>query len=203
MGALLSIGNHRSAAWHAAVPSYSSRYFSTNLGLVHLVALSLNSYNGVDYCTEKCIVEQKEWFRRDLSQVNRTETPWVVVMSHYPFYKSENGGLSKEPLAQQPWNVAEECEYQGHDESCRPEGWKARPLKYTQEDYVKDLEPIMYEYGVDLYWAGHMHYYQMFHGPIRNGTLVHTGYVNPRGVAHACSGNGGPGSAARCRSSVD
>ena len=29
-----------------------------------------------------------------------------------------------------------------------------------------DLEPIFYEYGVDIYWAGHIHFYETFTGPL-------------------------------------
>ena len=52
IGAFLSAGNHHSAATSKSslgnsVPSNTSRYFSVDFGLTHLVALSLNGYNGV------------------------------------------------------------------------------------------------------------------------------------------------------------
>ena len=51
MGAFISAGNHHSAATRSSlgnsVPSHTSRYFSVDFGLTHLVALSLNGYNGL------------------------------------------------------------------------------------------------------------------------------------------------------------
>eukprot|EP00755_Sulcionema_specki_P013818 Sspe_Gene.55010::Locus_30304_Transcript_1_1_Confidence_1.000_Length_1890::g.55010::m.55010 len=198
MGAFLSAGNHHSAAWHSTVPSYTSRYFSVDFGLLHLIALNLNGYYGTDLCTDVCIKQQKEWLRKDLSQVNRTATPWVVAMAHYPLYTEEDKEISSQPLAQQPWNVAEECEYLGHRETCRPQGWQPSNLTYTIGDAIEDLEPLMYEFGVDIFWAGHVHYYQTFTGPLRNGKVVSKGTVNPKGVINVVTGNGGPPSPTPC-----
>ena len=50
LGAFLSAGNHHGPAAHGSVPSGTSRWFSVDFGLTHLVALSLNSYNGLDLC---------------------------------------------------------------------------------------------------------------------------------------------------------
>ena len=53
LGSLLSIGNHHSAGTHGATPSHSSRYFSVDFGLVHLIALDFNLYYGNDPCGEE------------------------------------------------------------------------------------------------------------------------------------------------------
>ena len=55
----------------ASVPSRSSRHFSVNFGLAHLVALSLNGYNGMDTCVEECNAEQIAWLKKDLAAVDR------------------------------------------------------------------------------------------------------------------------------------
>jgi hypothetical protein len=34
--------------------------------------------------------EQYQWLAEDLASVNRTETPWVVVMGHRPMYSTQN-----------------------------------------------------------------------------------------------------------------
>ena len=44
LGALLTTGNHHGAGVSAKVPSNSSRFFSVDFGLTHLVALSMNAY---------------------------------------------------------------------------------------------------------------------------------------------------------------
>jgi hypothetical protein len=80
LGAFLSAGNHHGPATFsagAAVPSHTSRYFSVNFGLTHLVALSMNGYNAVDTCTTVCNKAQLDWLKQDLAAVNRTKTPWV------------------------------------------------------------------------------------------------------------------------------
>ena len=65
-------------------------------------------------------------------------------------------------------------------------------------------EPIFYEYGVDIYWAGHIHFVlrqskdNRFDGPVRKGRTISKGTHNPRGTLHACTGNGGPPSPSKC-----
>ena len=56
--------------------------------MIHLVAIDLNVYYGVDPCGSYCANAQKEWLKADLAaaNANRAAVPWVVVMSHYPFY---------------------------------------------------------------------------------------------------------------------
>ena len=83
LGAFLSAGNHHAAGTSVggvtnSVPSNSSRYFSVDFGLVHLVALSLNGYNAVDACTTACNEAQLKWLKEDLAAVDRKQTPWVI-----------------------------------------------------------------------------------------------------------------------------
>merc|ERR1712096_406206 len=108
------------------------------------------------------------------------KTPWVIAMSHYPIYLSEKRSAEDDmPLSQMPWLNAEECEYEGHDETCNPKGWKPKHNVTLT---------LFYEYGVDIYWAGHIHFYETFHGPLKAGKVISDGYNNPKGVVHVCSG---------------
>ena len=50
---------------------------------------------------------------------------------------------------------------------------------------------------------GHIHFYQTFHGPLKEGKLVSEGTYNPKGVIHVCTGNGGPPSPSSCGSHKD
>ena len=148
LGAFLAAGNHHAAGTTVSgssrsVASNSSRYFSADFGLVHLVALSLNGYNGVDNCTDECNAAQVEWLKRDLAAVDRAVTPWIVAMSHFPFY-NRAVPLMADPMEQErvarewaahdlgglkaPWNVTEECEYpdengMSHSKECKRAGW--------------------------------------------------------------------------------
>ena len=217
LGAFLSAGNHHAAgttvsALSNSVPSNTSRYFSVDVGLTHLVALSLNGYNGVDQCTDECNKAQAAWLRADLAAVDRAKTPWLIATSHFPMYlaatplgkqpSAEEAAEAALPVAQQPWSVAEACEFPdadgiSHSKSCKPEGWA--PSNFTAtSDAIKDLEPIFDEFGLDIYWAGHIHFYQTFDGPVRGGKVIMNGTTNPTGTVHVCSGNGGPPAPASC-----
>ena len=207
IGALLGTGTHHAAGLHGTVPSNTSRYFSVNFGLVHLIGLSLNGYNGVDTCTTTCNKQQLEWLEADLKSIDRSKTPWVLAMSHYPLYLAEKEGVDTSydhgPLATKQWLNAEECEYCGHCLNCSVPGYTINApdaINTTLKDARGDLEPLFYKYGVDVYWAGHIHFYQTFHGPLKDGKLIGNGTHNPNGVIHVCSGNGGPPSPTACSS---
>jgi hypothetical protein len=70
LGALLSTANHHGAGLGGSLPSNTSRYFSVDLGLLHLVALDLNLYYNNDLCGEPCIKAQLAWVEKDLEQAN-------------------------------------------------------------------------------------------------------------------------------------
>ena len=57
-----------------------------DFGLVHLVALDFNAYYGVDPCEDECKEAQLEWLEQDLKTVDRTRTPWVALMAHFPIF---------------------------------------------------------------------------------------------------------------------
>ena len=44
---------------------------------------------------------------------------------------------------------------------------------------IADYEPIFYEFGVDIYWAGHIHLYETFHGPIKKGVVISKVHKDP------------------------
>ncbi|BBN16973.1 acid phosphatase type 7 [Marchantia polymorpha subsp. ruderalis] len=77
------------AATHRfATPWKSSRsqgplFYSVEIGPVHIVAL--NSYVSLAKYTP-----QYKWLKADLSRVNRAVTPWVVIITHAPWYNTYN-----------------------------------------------------------------------------------------------------------------
>ena len=58
---------------HGTTPSNTSRYASTDIGLLHMVGLDLNSLDPT----------QIAWLEADLAHANenRDKTPWIMVMS--------------------------------------------------------------------------------------------------------------------------
>jgi hypothetical protein len=120
--------------------------------------------------------------------------------------------MSQEPAAQlafersagEAWLNAEKCEYEGHARNCTGgEQWQATAGQRSGSSSSVgsarlEIEPVLHELGVDLYWAGHIHYYQTFDGPLWGGKLLSHGTHNPDGIIHVCSGNGGPPTKSPC-----
>jgi len=61
--------------------STSNAYWSRDIGPVHVIGLS--SYSSTDSSSF-----QFQWLAQDLQAVDRTRTPWIVVMMHVPWYNS-------------------------------------------------------------------------------------------------------------------
>ena len=67
-------------------PSNTSRFFSVDIGLGHFIALDGNVY--INKLDKKWAEAQLEWLEADLNAVNRSKTPWVIAMSHFPLHIS-------------------------------------------------------------------------------------------------------------------
>ena len=67
--------------------SSSPRYYSFNGGLTHWVMLDTNPWVNAlhgQMDKEKGLMRiEYLWLKEDLSKVNRTETPWVIVLGHH------------------------------------------------------------------------------------------------------------------------
>ena len=75
--------------------SVSNLWWSRDIGPAHVV--SLCSYAATDAASL-----QYKWLERDLSlRLNRTRTPWLVVMMHAPFYNSNIGHQGESELMRQ------------------------------------------------------------------------------------------------------
>ncbi|KAK3236574.1 hypothetical protein CYMTET_53295 [Cymbomonas tetramitiformis] len=99
-------GNHEvgsSEAWQSynvrypmpwrASGSSSNLFWSRAVGPVHLVGL--NSYAATANSSA-----QFTWLQKDLAKLNRTATPWLVVMMHAPWYNSNTGHWGEAALMQ-------------------------------------------------------------------------------------------------------
>ncbi|CAL0326746.1 unnamed protein product [Lupinus luteus] len=61
--------------------SNSNQYYSFNIAGVHIIMLG-------SYTNFGSKSNQYKWLQRDLKNVNRKNTPWLVVMFHAPWYNS-------------------------------------------------------------------------------------------------------------------
>ena len=98
-----TLGNHEFFEELYSLDAYISRfnnppidgkkelYYSTDIGLVHWVMVA-------GYCAESltsrdipCLKEgtkQRNWLINDLASVDRSKTPWVMVVFHQPYMNS-------------------------------------------------------------------------------------------------------------------
>jgi hypothetical protein len=97
--------------------------------------------------------QQIDFLKADLASVDRTVTPWVVVLGHRPWYST--GGSD---------NICSECQ--------------------------TAFEDIFYQYGVDLFVAGHVHNLQR-QQPTYKGTVDPAGLNNPKAPWHIVAGAAG------------
>jgi hypothetical protein len=166
----------------AAQSSGSSRYFSQDVGLVHHIALDMLVYYGTWGGAEKAFrAPQLAWLEADLAAANapeqRAKVPWVTMNVHHPFYCSSitmGNGKNFTQLGEEPDGF----------EGCVGTG------AATAEVVRKELEPLMLKYGVDVFFAGHEHNYDVSY-PVAFGEPTQKNYTNPSAPVHIVTGAGG------------
>jgi hypothetical protein len=66
-------------------------YYSYDAGLVHWVIVAGYCQDMTSISTQPCLADgspQRAWLENDLATVNRTLTPWVIVLFHEPYVNS-------------------------------------------------------------------------------------------------------------------
>ena len=148
-------------------------------------------------------------FRRELDRVDRSETPWLVVTSHYPFYQT---GLT-DPKADAAEPDGGARGRPAHEREREREHGRSSPEPSIDQARL-DLEPLLVEFKADLYFYGHWHYYGQSEDhnrapsdrsfsfltvpmsettwPVINGTVTSKSFVDPTAPVHVCSGAAGP-----------
>jgi hypothetical protein len=141
-------GGVKFASYNArfAVPSKESGsdnnlYYSFNAGGVHFVILA-------SYTHYKRTSEQYRWLERDLKQVDRSVTPWLIASWHSPWYNS----------------------YKSHYQEL--------------ECMRQEMEDLLYKYGVDIAFHGHVHAYERMNRVYKYG-------LDPCGPVYITIGDGG------------
>ena len=116
-------------------PSGSSRYFSFELGPVHFLMFDTDAY-GFDEVAYM-LRDQFEWIEADLMAVNRSRTPWIVLMSHRPMYCSPSSVDSGADLGwpKQPDGEAIGPEPAGYGEGFATQGLLAPAWDPTADVY--------------------------------------------------------------------
>ena len=185
-------------------------HYSFDVGLVHVVQLDLSPYwcRSVPNCiaVDTCGVPEEyvtnasevhdpeerydypqlrsrllEFVRKDLAEVNRARTPWVIVTAHYPMYQTYDPS--------HPANLASDAK--------EPDGGARTRLRQNSTSVlsaalaIADLEPMLKEFHVNIYMAGHNHNYETT-WPMYNNTVQQKSYHLPQAPVHVVSGAAGP-----------
>ncbi|CAH1784387.1 unnamed protein product [Owenia fusiformis] len=145
-------------------------WYSFNVGLAHIVAISTEVYFYTNYGTKQ-IQEQYKWLQRDLevaaSAENRKIRPWIIVFGHKPMYCSN------------PDNTL-----------CGD--YKDNIIRNGLNG--ESFEKLFYKYGVDLQFYAHEHSYErlfpVYNTKVCNGSK-HDPYLNPGAPVHIITGSAG------------
>ncbi|OZJ01912.1 hypothetical protein BZG36_05102, partial [Bifiguratus adelaidae] len=147
------VGNHESAYnfshWKNRfdnVPYEDSNFvnnmlYSYNYKSLHIISFSTEIYfEGSPAEIEMAL----NWFEADLkqAQANRYLQPWIIVMSHWPAYCTSYSSPN--------------------DKSCLGQTATVRDGPVGADGVTRSggIEPLMLEYGVDVYLCGHRHDYE-------------------------------------------
>jgi hypothetical protein len=118
----------------------------------------------------------------DVDVMGLMQSHFPMYLNVKPANSSAPGNDGTAEFAQEAWWNAEQCEYEGHARNCTGgPAWAARQAEAqakarserphydttsapSASDYAAasnnanaDLEPIFFEYGLDIYWAGVSH----------------------------------------------
>ncbi|KDP39361.1 hypothetical protein JCGZ_01118 [Jatropha curcas] len=121
--------------------SPSTFYYSFNAGGIHFIMLGA-------YISYNKSADQYKWLERDLANVDREVTPWLVATWHPPWYST----------------------YKSH---------------YREAECMRvSMEELLYKYGVDLIFNGHVHAYE-------RSNRVYNYTLDPCGPVYITVGDGG------------
>jgi hypothetical protein len=131
---------------------HNGRWYSLEVGLVHLLVLDFNMYYGLE--DDSVRTAQLAWAAADLAAVNRTRTPWVLAAAHMPmqcssitydgvFTQAEHVARNASGL-ETPEAIAASAPYAG----CTGTGVSGVAAT------VADFEPLFLAHGVDMHFCG-------------------------------------------------
>eukprot|EP00040_Diaphanoeca_grandis_P031292 m.186930 g.186930 ORF g.186930 m.186930 type:complete len:644 (-) comp32287_c0_seq1:453-2384(-) len=205
LGHLITRSSFYGAASHSAAPSRTSQWYSIDLGLIHFVILDLDPGPPAVFSGD-----QLAWAIADLTaaDANRANVPWIVVTSHFPLYTAafdeedaltasaawynSDVGESERNGDGTPWSATPSFEgcAKANRSGSGSDNATCATVKDVVEESITTLGPLLDQYHVDIYAAGHIHGYSAT-WPILNGAVVKESFVNPNGTVHITEGNGG------------
>jgi hypothetical protein len=191
----------------AASGSGTNEYYSLDVGLVHFVVLNTMPYLGLG---RDLRTEQLHWLAADLAKASapsqRAIVPWIIIATyvqmqlcvfnpyvnclypscwfcrHVPMYCS---AIDVDHIRMAHVHMGQQDPlppYQG----CIADGIAVSTA------IQNDFEPLMLQYGVDLYAYGHIHSYESTWPVGPNGTVPKQSLDSPLAPVHVLTGAAGP-----------
>jgi hypothetical protein len=207
-------GAGASSKYTNAVPSNTSRWYSVDVGLIHMIALDVMVYPGSTPdpgpADSPYAPAQKAWLEADLAAVNRSQTPWILAFAHHPLYcSSTTMGAGTSESAEGEATVLFDSARGGPEPGELTDAQKARIPKgkgyagclgtgVVGVEARADLEPILEAHGVDMFLAGHEHDYESI-WPVKDCAIgskncyIGTSFDSPKATVHVVCGEGGEG----------
>ena len=150
----------------------SNLYYSFDVGLIHFVSYNTEAYfnmtgNGAASGDgNDCVKTQYHWLQQDLAAANarRNTTPWIVAYGHRPMYCN----VAAHNASTNATGCDDEQEQSRNGARVGMPGTTSGGEVGSSDFAVEDL---LYEYGVDLAFFGHVHDYSRFL-PSYNDTVL-------------------------------
>ncbi|EQC35407.1 hypothetical protein SDRG_07117 [Saprolegnia diclina VS20] len=194
----VTVGGEKYKAYLRRVPGPISEtnkaafrtYYAINVGLVHAVFLDdyvgsqSGSVGSKGWLAERN--QQLEWLQKDLAAVDRTKTPYVIVIKHNPFYNTFDDHQCV--CGSTPFEIS-------NVETC----WAGKYKKASSEPHCglqAKLEDVCSKFKVNVVFAGHCHAYERTHLVFKNKV------DKTKGIVYVTTGAGGRGHGGRRVSSV-
>lgn len=161
-------------------------WYSVDIGLIHLIFLDdYTGSKGVNETvvgTEAWLADrnaQLEWVQSDLERVDRTVTPWVVVIKHNPFYNTWSNHQCQ--CSAQKFEVDE-----AEVEKCWNGTYHLGEAYFEPQcGQMAKLEPVFAANHVDAVIAGHVHAYE------RTAKIYKNKEDATNGIYYVTTGSGG------------
>eukprot|EP01095_Lingulamoeba_sp_RSL-Kostka_P005163 TRINITY_DN16505_c0_g1_i1.p1 TRINITY_DN16505_c0_g1~~TRINITY_DN16505_c0_g1_i1.p1 ORF type:complete len:444 (-),score=79.77 TRINITY_DN16505_c0_g1_i1:106-1437(-) len=132
-------------------------------GIATFIYINTGAY--IDVASMPTIDKQYHYLKTTLSEVDRSVTPYIIVVGHRSLYCTKTT-----------------------DNECNSE---AETLRNGWDNKFFGLEKLFYEYGVDVYLGGHTHHSQNTY-PVYQSIATQENYTNPKATCYFVGGIGGP-----------
>lgn len=130
-------------------------WWSYDVGLIHMIGISTEH----NYTTGS---SQWIWLKADLAAIDRAKTPWVIFGGHRAMYINSNYNESSEVKCA-TWDSTIYPQCTAEEVPGSSDGAVMRLM-------IEHLEPLLYEYSVDIGFYGHNHVVQR-HSAIYNSQV--------------------------------